>query len=78
MAGTCGVTPGYPARALSLFFCFPPAARLPGPWLGSFRPPPRSRLPHPALFLPHLCKHLLGVAERDVLFSPETQREGKT
>lgn len=62
------------ARAL---FSSPPCQSSARVWLPSFPPPPRSRSPRPAS--PPLVDAICwGVAEGDVLFSPEAQRGGET
>lgn len=75
----CGDLRRNARRARFLFSSALPTARLPGllaPLLSSS--PLAAGSPTPPCFSPTCVSYLLGVAERDVLFSPETQREGKT
>lgn len=79
--GTCGGTPGHPAtrRARFLFSsAFPPPLGSLGFASASFVLPLAVGSPTPPRFSPTCVSYLLGVAERDVLFSSETRREGKT
>lgn len=64
------------ALSFSFLLVFPVVS--PEFWLLAFPPPPRSRLLPRPVSPPLVYAICWGVAEGDVLFSPEAQREGET